>query len=70
MLPIMTFVEGIGRSPDDGFGLAPEPTIGRYLGELALSIAAFLALGGLIVLLSWSLGLERDAFRPAHSLSS
>ena len=53
----MTFVERTGRAPDDGFGLAPEPTIGRYLGELALSIAAFLALGGLIVLLGWCLGL-------------
>jgi hypothetical protein len=53
----MTFVEPIGRSPDDGFGLAPEPTIGHYLGELALSIAAFLALGALIVVLGWCLGL-------------
>jgi hypothetical protein len=53
----MTFVEPIGRSPDDGFGLAPEPTIGRYLGELGLSIAAFLVLGGVIVLLGWCLGL-------------
>jgi len=53
----MTFVERMGRAPDNGLGLALEPTIGRYLGELALSIAAFLALGGLIVLLSWCLDL-------------
>jgi hypothetical protein len=55
----MTFVERMSRAPDDGLGLglAPEPTIGRYLGELALSIVAFLAVGGLIVSLGWCLGL-------------
>ena len=57
MLPIMTFVERMSRAPDDGPGLVPEPTIGRYLGELVLSIAGFLALGGVLVLLGWCLGL-------------
>jgi hypothetical protein len=54
----MTFVERMSRAPDDGLGLASEPTIGRYLGELALSIAGFLVLGGVIVLLGWCLGLS------------
>jgi len=53
----MTFVERMGRTPDQGLGLAPEPTIGRYLGELALSIAGFLAFGGVLVFLGWCIGL-------------
>lgn len=53
----MTFVAPMGRRPDDGLGLALEPTIGRYLGELVLSIAGFLVVGGVLVLLGWLLGL-------------
>jgi len=53
----MTFVERMSRAPGGGLGLAPEPTIGRYLGELVLSIAGFLTLVGVLVLLGWCLGL-------------
>jgi len=53
----MTFVERMGRAPDQGLGLTPEPTIGRYLGELALSITGFLALGSVLVFLGWCIGL-------------